>query len=182
MSIIRACKIVERCPCVNFPTAIMAWLKEYPNNCSTNALTVTALCALGISLPHFHYQECKSELNIHMLPESRACNPLFLRSVCHLSDVRVHTWLLIQPPLFHLQSLTQLDIVFNHEDSQAGLRELWWLHCVQLYGLKVCLDQWRLSFVTQGQGQGYYCLHHPRYPYGCWEIWAEVIPSAHEGT
>lgn len=125
MHIIRACEIVERCPCVNFPAAIMAWLKEYPNNGSANTLTVTALCVLGISLLHFHYQECKSELNIHTLPESCACSPLFLGPVCDLPSISVCTrnkvcWF---SPVLHPQSLTQqLDIVFNHADSQAGLR------------------------------------------------------------
>lgn len=92
VGIIRACKIVERCSCVNFPTVIMTWLKEYLNNCSKNALTVNALCVLGISLPQFHYQECKSELNIHTLPESCACTSLFLGSVCHLPGVGTYTW------------------------------------------------------------------------------------------
>lgn len=113
MSIITACATVERCPCINFPTAIIAWLKEHLDNSRKNASTVNALCVLGISLPHFRYQECKLELNIHTLPEPRAWSSLFPGFCLPSPQWRcVHTEQLSDPTT---------DIVSSREDGGAGL-------------------------------------------------------------
>lgn len=166
VSIIRACKIAARCPCINFSTAIQAWLKEYLNNCSKNALTVNALCAVGISLTHFHYQECKSELNIHMLPESRAWSSLFLGSVCHLPSGSVYTqnrvcWFSPSSPFAALwPNNLALFPALKTVRSRALVISL-------LYSCKdwryACVNEdWRLE--TQGQVQGAIVPITPSHP------------------
>lgn len=81
---------LERCRCVNFPTAIMAPLRENITIGSTNTSAVGALCVLGTSPPRFGYRECKTGSSTCTLVESRA-GARCLQDLFVISPVSVYT-------------------------------------------------------------------------------------------
>lgn len=122
---IRVCMIVERCPCVNFPTAITAWLKEYLNNCSKKCIDSKCFVCSWHFSASFSLPECKSELNIHTHPESRAWSSLFLGSVCHPLSISLYTrnrvcWFNPSSPFASLWPNNQALFSAMNEGNQAG--------------------------------------------------------------
>ena len=161
---IRVCMIVERCPCDNFPTAITAWLKEDLNNCSKKCIDSKCFVCSWHFSASFSLPECKSELNVHMHPESRAWSSLFLGSVCHPLSISEYTgdrdcWFSPYSPFAALWP--------NNQALLSAMKAI-------MVGRKVehCKDWWRVSvnedFRDSRSGD---CFHHPKLsPKDCWEF------------
>lgn len=152
--VIRVCMIVERCPCVNFSTAITAWLKEYLNNCSKKCIDSKCFVCSWHFSASFSLPECKSELNIHMHPESRAWSSLFLGSVCHPLSGGVYTrsrvcWFSPSSPFAALWPNSQALFSATKAIRLGRKVEHWWFHfTVKTDGVSLSMK----TLETQDQG------------------------------
>ena len=151
---IRVCMIVERCPCDNFPTAITAWLKEDLNNCSKKCIDSKCFVCSWHFSASFSLPECKSELNIHRHPESRAWSALFLGSVCHPLSVSEYTgdrdcWFSPHSPFAALWPNNQALLSAMKAIMVGRKVEHWWFHLtVKTDGVSLSMK----TLETQDQG------------------------------
>ena len=151
---IRVCMIVERRPCVNFPTAITAWLKEYLNNCSKKCIDSKCFVCSWHFSASFSLPECKSELNIHTHPESRAWSSLFLGSVCHPLSISLYTrnrvcWFNPSSPFASLWPNNQALFSAMKAIRLGRKVEHWWFHfTVKTDGVSLSMK----TLETQDQG------------------------------